>query len=31
MFSKDNPQKADKDCALGVQAASSQHNEKLYS
>lgn len=29
-FSKDNPPKADKDCSLGVQTASNQHNEKNY-
>ena len=29
-FSKDEPPKADKDCALGVQTASNQHNEKNY-
>lgn len=29
-FSKDNTPKADKDCTLGVQTASNQHNEKKY-
>lgn len=29
-FSKDEPPKADKDCSLGVQTASNQHNEKNY-
>lgn len=29
-FSKDEPPKADKDCNLGVQTASNQHNEKKY-
>ncbi len=29
-FSKDKPSKADKDCKLGVQTASNQHNEKKY-
>ena len=29
-FSKNQPPKADKDCALGVQTASNQHNEKKY-
>ena len=29
-FSKDKPPKADKDCALGVQTASNQYNEKNY-
>lgn len=29
-FSKENPPKADKDCTLGVQTASNQHNEKKY-
>lgn len=29
-FSKDKPPKADKDCRLGVQTASNQHNEKKY-
>ena len=29
-FSKDQQPKADKDCALGVQTASNQHNEKKY-
>lgn len=29
-FSKDEQPKADKDCSLGVQTASNQHNEKNY-
>ena len=29
-FSKDEPPKADKDCSLGVQTASNQHNEKNF-
>lgn len=29
-FSKENPPKADKDCALGVYTASNKHNEKNY-
>ena len=29
-FSKASPPKADKDCRLGVQTASNQHNEKNY-
>ena len=29
-FSKDEPIKADKDCNLGMQTASNQHNEKKY-
>lgn len=29
-FSKDEPLKANKDCKLGVQTASNQHNEKKY-
>lgn len=29
-FSKDKQPKADKDCRLGVQTASNQHNEKKY-
>lgn len=29
-FSNDEPPKADKDCRLGVQTASNQHNEKKY-
>lgn len=29
-FSKASPPKADKDCRLGVQTASNQHNEKKY-
>lgn len=29
-FSKDEPPKSDKDCSLGVQTASNQHNEKKY-
>ena len=29
-FSKDEHPSADKDCALGVQTASNQHNEKKY-
>lgn len=29
-FSKDEPPKADKDCTLGVQSASNQHNEKKF-
>lgn len=29
-FLKDNPPKADKDCALGVHSASNQHNEKKF-
>lgn len=29
-FSKDNQPKADKDCRLGVQTASNQHNEKKF-
>ena len=29
-FSKNVPPKADKECALGVQTASNQHNEKNY-
>lgn len=29
-FSKNEPPKADKDCKLGVQTASNQHNEKKY-
>ena len=29
-FSKTSPPKADKDCRLGVQTASNQHNEKKY-
>lgn len=29
-FSKDNHPKADKDCTLGVQTASNQHNERKY-
>lgn len=29
-FSKNNPPKADKDCSLGIQTASNQHNEKNY-
>lgn len=29
-FSKASPPKADKDCRLGVQTASNQHDEKKY-
>ena len=29
-FSKTSPPKADKDCRLGVQTASNQHDEKKY-
>ena len=29
-FSKENPPKSDRDCALGVHTASNQHNEKNY-
>lgn len=29
-FSKDEPPKADKDCSLGLQTASNQHNEKNF-
>ena len=29
-FSKKNPPKRDRDCALGVHSASNQHNERRY-